>query len=637
MFKESSKSLKSKIQELENQLIELREKLAKTNSFDEILDGRDFTSKNVSKSVIDTEFTLIDVNDKRLKGTGLKRRDIVGKKCYQAFYGLSKPCDECNVKDVVISKTPQKFLRSYVDREQLHFEEKTVSPILNEFGETERLVVQSKDITNYYHLVDRADQREALYHKIFESAGDAFLVHDEEGRLIEFGSMLPKILGYTTKELKALKVKDIDDPTFSMDYKKRKDSIRNEGAAVFETSLICKSGKRLPVEVSANLIEIGKTNIFFVAIRNIEKRKLAEEKLVESEERFRTLVENAPDLIMRFDRDHKHLFVNSASRNVLKIAPEEFIGKTHFDMDFPPDLCKFWEDEMDKVFESGILNTVEFSLVIDDSLHYFEWQLIPEKNLNGENETLLAIARNITLRKESEIALNEAIKTKDKFFSIIAHDLKNPFNALLPISKTLEDNCAEMHTDQISELANLIHTSVKQEYNLLENLLEWSRAQMGKIKCTPKKIDLDHLITSNILLYEAKANKKDISIKKVLDKNLDALADEYMVDTIIRNLLSNALKFTHQHGDIVIKVSSAGETMTVEFTDTGIGISKENIRKLFRIDTNYIRCGTNDENGTGLGLILCKEFIEQNKGTISVTSRVGKGSTFKFTLPKFVS
>lgn len=632
MYNESHDPLKNRVQELEDEIERLRELIPQEyneeyNQSKSLINGKD------AVSVIDTNFTLIEVNAERLKGTDLKRSELIGEMCYKAFYDLDKPCEECIIPQILEKKEPKAFLKSNLENNKIKFEEKYLSPIIDNKGNVERIIVQSKDISSYYHLVDRIGQREEFYKKIFESAGDAFLVHDEKGNIIEFSTRLGDLLEYTKEELCSLNVSDIDDPSYSMDFDDRQNDLKTNGSALFETSLISKSGERIPVEISANLASFSNTSISFVAIRDIRKRKLAEKKLSESEERFRTLVENAPDLIMRFDVEHKHIFVNSASFNILKIKPEEFIGKTHFEMGFPKDKCEFWEQEIDLAFQLKKPHCVDFSINIEGEICHFEWQLIPELNSNGECETLLAIARDITVRKRSEEALNEAIKTKDKFFSIIAHDLKNPFNALLPIAKNLYQNHKEMSDDQIFEASSIIHSAATQEYNLLKNLLEWGRSQMGKIVHSPKQIDLLKLVESNIQLHHTKADRKNIFVRISKGANTMAFADEYMLDTVIRNLYSNAIKFTNPGGNIIIRIGQNTSKTVISIEDDGLGISEENQKRLFRLDMNYTRVGTCEESGTGLGLILCHEFVSQNNGTISLESSPNKGSIFTIELP----
>ncbi|GAB7089041.1 PAS domain-containing protein [Marinifilum fragile] len=634
MYKESSEHLLLRIKELEDELKAVKQSFgAKSGLVKHLLrNAKGQTQEYLS--VIDTDFTVVELNQNRLKQLTKKRNEIIGTKCYKAFYDLDKECKECTVKEVISSRKASRFLKSYDFDNAIKFEEKTVSPILNEEGVVERLVIESKDISGYYQLVDKVGQREEFFKNIFESAGDAFLIHDSNGNILDFGSKLPVLLGYSQEEFKKLSLIDIDDPRYSMKIDSRQEQMKDKDHLLFETELIRKSGVRIPVEVSATLIPLQGEKLFFVSLRNLEKRKKVEEDLKISEKRFRTLVENAPDLIMRFDKNYKHLFVNSATKTLLNIEPEEFIGKTHEELGFPEHMCKFWEKEMKKVFLSSKLKVVEFSIQIDGEDKYFDWQLIPEFDEEGQTETILAVARDITARKLNEKALEDAVKTKDKFFSIIAHDLKNPFNAMLPIIHILKENHLDMQREQLSEMIELINSSVKQEYNLLKNLLEWSRAQTGAIKLKPERIELRQLFESNLLLHRAVAENKNISIEVNDPESYNVLSDKYMLETVIRNLVSNALKFTETDGNIKIHITEDKNQILCSVQDNGIGISPENQQKLFRIDTNYTRLGTKDESGTGLGLILCKEFVEKNGGSITVQSEVAVGSTFTFSLPK---
>ena len=633
MYNESQDRLKRRVQELENEVERLRELISQEYITEDYCQSKSLTNDKDAISVTDTNFTLIELNEKQLMRTDLKRSELIGEKGSNTCYGLNNPCKECTVNQVFDGKKTNSFLKSDTEDNKIKLIEKYFSSIVNDKGSTERIIVQSKDISSYHHLVDHIGQREEFYKNLFESAGDVFLVHDEKGSLIEFSSRLSDLLDFSDEELSQMNVNDIDDASCSMDFINRQKEIETKGSALFETNLKSKSGRVIPVEVSANLIRLSNTKIYFVVIRNIKKRKVAESKLLESEERFRTLVENATDLIMRFDVNHKHIFVNSASSQILKIKPEEFIGKTHYEMGFPKHKCDFWEQEIDLAFKTKKQHCVDFSIVVEGKTLHFEWQLIPEFNLHGECETLMAIARDITTRKTSEEALNEAIKTKDKFFSIIAHDLKNPFNALLPIAKNLHQNCKEMSRDQMIESSSIIYSAATLEYNLLTNLLEWGRSQMGKIKQVPKQIDLAKLIESNIKLHQIKADAKNIDIQVIKGANTMAFADEYMMDAVIRNLYSNAIKFTNPGGNIQVRITQKDSKSIISIEDDGLGVSEENQKRLFRIDTNYTRVGTCEESGTGLGLILCQEFVTQNNGSISIESTVGKGSIFTVQLP----
>ncbi len=222
--------------------------------------------------------------------------------------------------------------------------------------------------------------------------------------------------------------------------------------------------------------------------------------------------------------------------------------------------------------------------------------------------------------------------TKDKFFTIISHDLKTPIASFNNLSGIVADYYEDLSEDEkIKHLKSLKHSSA-QILTLLDNLLTWSRLQTEKITAHPDTIQLQTITTSEIENQKQLAEKKNIRIESNIPSELYANADADMISTVIRNLLSNAVKFTPENGRITLSASNYGELIKFDITDTGIGITKENQGKLFAVDKKLSTLGTANERGTGLGLNLCKEFVERNNGTLWFESEAGKGSTFSFTV-----
>ena len=250
--------------------------------------------------------------------------------------------------------------------------------------------------------------------------------------------------------------------------------------------------------------------------------------------------------------------------------------------------------------------------------------------LRSKNDQLRDTNKKLTI---SEYNLKELNATKDKFFSIIAHDLKNPFQSLLGFSETLYNQIDELSKDEISEYIKIIFESSQNLFNLLGNLLQWSKSQLGSIKLSPRPINLYDSIDDVLSLLGISAQKKNVKIESSIEKDAVVFADKHVVSTILRNLISNALKFTNQGGEIKISSVVSNNKITVSIEDNGKGISEENLEKLFRIDQGYSTKGTENESGTGLGLILCKDLISQSNGEIFVESTLGKGSNFQFVLP----
>ncbi len=239
----------------------------------------------------------------------------------------------------------------------------------------------------------------------------------------------------------------------------------------------------------------------------------------------------------------------------------------------------------------------------------------------------------IEIRQQTEEELQIANRTKDRFFSIIAHDLKNPFNVLLGLTEILKNEFDDLSELEKQEMADALFKSATDNYKLLETLLGWARSQQKQLQLSKNELDLYELVQENLNFLAEQAKAKKIEIRSELSKKTIVFADYQTISTVVRNLISNAIKFTQIGGSILISATKSPDTITLAITDNGIGLEQKNIDKLFRIDEPFKLPGTMNEKGTGLGLVLCKEFVEANNGSISVESKKGKGSTFSITLP----
>jgi PAS domain S-box-containing protein len=235
--------------------------------------------------------------------------------------------------------------------------------------------------------------------------------------------------------------------------------------------------------------------------------------------------------------------------------------------------------------------------------------------------------------KENEAKLKELVATKDKFFNIVAHDLKNPFTSLLGSSELLYENIDNLNKENIRKLTMILNDSAKSGYDILQNLHDWSRSQTGGLVINPERINLKNMIDRNILNLQLAATNKKIKLLTNVEDDIYIFADINMTNTVLRNLLSNAVKFTHRGGKVAVSVKAGPRGTIVSVKDNGTGIPKERIDKLFRIETRNSTPGTENEQGTGLGLKLCKEFVEKQGGRIWVESEENKGSEFLFSIP----
>jgi len=235
--------------------------------------------------------------------------------------------------------------------------------------------------------------------------------------------------------------------------------------------------------------------------------------------------------------------------------------------------------------------------------------------------------------KESENKLKDLIATKDKFFNIVAHDLKNPFTSLLGSSELLYDNIDQMSRENISDLALILNDSAKGGYAILQNLLDWSRSETGLLKFNPESLNLRIVVNESLENVQLQVANKGISAISELNEDFFIFTDKNMIDTVLRNLISNAVKYTYKKGTVVVRAKRNTKECIITVKDSGIGIEKEKVETLFRLENSLSLPGTEKEQGTGLGLKLCKEFTERMGGRIWVESKEGKGSEFNFTIP----
>jgi len=243
--------------------------------------------------------------------------------------------------------------------------------------------------------------------------------------------------------------------------------------------------------------------------------------------------------------------------------------------------------------------------------------------------------RNQRMRyyKENELHLRELNATKDKFFSIIAHDLRSPFAGIICLTELLIEKMQKKDFSGTEDFALLIHNSSQSAMDLITNLTVWSRFQTGRMVFNPEEADITTIINEEAKLLNSSAVQKSITINLNAPLKLNVQIDKYMTSTIIRNLISNSIKFSNPGSEILVSAIPNSSEVVIEVKDSGVGIKNDQIDKLFRIETSFSTYGTQKEEGTGLGLILCKEFVSKHGGEIWVESEVGKGSRFKFTLP----
>lgn len=393
--------------------------------------------------------------------------------------------------------------------------------------------------------------------------------------------------------------------------------------------------------------------------------------LIESQNKFKALFDSAKDSIIFLDSNGVIKDWNNSAENLFQYKKFEVNGQKIWDLIISPEnraefhkSFDIWVNSENIVDNSNRMElycikkngnyipielSLSFSSINNTKIIIAFLRDITEKIASHEEiEKLLEemqVTKDIVEQNASELVLlnyelqdreeklEELNASKDKFFSIIAHDLKNPFQSLLGYSQLLNQDIEFLEKNEIRDFSANLHASAEKLFKLLENLLAWSRLQRGVMELRPDNYILSDITLGNIELAALKAKEKNIELIHNIDYDIWVYCDYQMVNTVIRNLISNALKFTDANGKIEVG-AIVNENVTIFVKDNGVGMSKEIQDKIFRIDTHHSTLGTSDEQGTGLGLILCKELVEKNQGKLWVESEVGNGSTFYFTIAK---
>jgi len=401
-----------------------------------------------------------------------------------------------------------------------------------------------------------------------------------------------------------------------------------------------------------NIITVTYSSYFiYLIIRFVHKYYTIERlRAEESEKKFRLLVSNIRDVVYSVDMETKEFtYLSPSFERITGYTLEdikEMGGRKTF-LTIVVNEVKFteWENlllKLNKGHSNADFNHETLWLCKDGTYKYLHDHWVPIY-VNGNLISTDGILSDITERKQAELALKESETKlrqlnvdKDRFISILGHDLKSPFNNLLGLSEILTEDIRKLDINEIEDIANNINKTARITYNLLEDILLWARTQQGKIPFKPQTLSFADICMNILEILNSNANAKNITINYSARDEINIFADIDMLKTILRNLVSNAIKFTNNSGAITIGAEENSGNVTISVSDNGIGIPSDNLAKLFNISEVLSTKGTANETGSGLGLLLCKEFVEKHGGKIWVESEVGKGSEFKFTLPILV-
>ncbi len=436
------------------------------------------------------------------------------------------------------------------------------------------------------------------------------------------------------------------DHTESLDKKAEAGSLDN---FVLEKRYVHKNGDVIWARVfSAHLRDSdGAPQFILGQIHDITQLKKAEQVLRESEERLSLSLKSGGIGTFSWNiKDGSHYW-DDRNHEISGLAPGTYTGEAAADFldSLHPEDAGRVREALERVFSDDDEFDIEYKIIrADGGIAHVHAAAILVRDELGEPETLMGVSRDITDRKLVELELarqrDELMllnQQKSRFFSIIAHDLKNPFNVMIGYADLIDRMGGEMSREEMLEMAHSISTSGRKLYQLLEDLLAWGRSQMNTDKINPEALSTGDLFDAGMDGLRDVADLKGVKVN-LQPGEIEFVADPDMMTTVIRNLVSTAIKFTPPRGGVVVsaeasRARSQNGQITFTVTDTGIGMSDEHLDQLFRIDANHSTTGTDGETGSGLGLLLCKDFVEKHGGSISAASKEGMGTTISFTVP----
>jgi PAS domain S-box-containing protein len=501
------------------------------------------------------------------------------------------------------------------------------------------------DITERKKAEDALRESELKYRELIENSPDAIVIYSKGEIILVNKGAVQLLAAGSSEELLGKKVLQFVHPDYRKMVTEQMKKMVADGIflPLSEEVFVRTNGSKVVVEVKAMPIRFENQQAVQLIIRDITERKQAEEAVQNSELKFRQFFEANTDGILVFNVSMEGppssiIDLNESAAKMVGYTKEEMRHLTpdKFEQNIPfEEIAKRRHDLITKGFSS-----FETTIIHKDG-HEIEVEIKVMLMKYNNQTALMNIVRDITDRKNSEIQLQKyaielrkQIAEKDKFFSIIAHDLRGPFNGFLELTELMASGSSGMSMEDIQKIASVMKKSATNLFRLLGNLLEWSRMQRGITTYDPRSIILNSKIHEITGLGEEAASKKGITVNYSIPKDLVVFADENMLEGILRNLVANAVKYSNAGGSVTVSARYVpGDTVEFSIKDNGIGMSTTVIDNLFNLDVNTNRNGTAGELSTGLGLMICKDFIEKHQGVLRIESEVGKGSTFVFTIP----
>jgi PAS domain S-box-containing protein len=579
-------------------------------------------------------YRIIDVNPRFENILGINRNEVAGRLATEAYQVSEAPYLE--IYSSVVRTGLSHTFETYFESMDKHFIISVVPWLNNGFATI------FTDITGNKIAEEALRESEERFRTVYNASPSAISISEiGTGRLIQINEAYEKLFGFSKNESIGKSSFELGIWVNKADRERLIDVIlKNNFYNNLEINFKSKNGSVINCLLSGRIIHIKNNNFMVTIIHDITNLKNATLTLKESEERFRKIFEEHSAVKLLIDSKTGEIVeANKAAAEYYGWTKEELLQMNINEINIS--LTEKIKMQMDQVSEhkkihfefvhrkkNGSIRDVEvFSSTVDI----------------GGKEYLHSIIHDITKRKLVEEKLKkyseELIKLnagKDKMFSIIAHDLRGPFNPLLGISEIMANDFKSLSKKELKYYSKEIFNSLKNIYKLLENLLSWSRIETGQMQFNPEKINIYEKTENVINLLSEISKSKDISVFNETCKDIFVTADPTMLNSVMQNLIGNSIKFTYNGGSLRVFAEEINNGfIKVTVSDNGVGMDDKQIKNLFKLSVTSTR-GTNNEKGTGLGLMICKEMVEKNGGTISVKSEAGKGTDISFTIPKAV-
>jgi PAS domain S-box-containing protein len=524
---------------------------------------------------------------------------------------------------------------------------------------THQLLERNEEVMQVAEILKNNNKKLEELSIVAEKAGNAVAIFNSKRDLEYCNVAFEKLYGYSYDEFREEKGGDLlKSSEYPQIRKAYEQCVSTRQTVQYEYFTLSRDHEGLWIHTTLTPVfsEDGELEQFIAIDTNITQLKNAEEEVrfqkEELERKSKELAEKNQELrrlsiiaretdnaVILTDRKGKLLWVNEGYTRLYGYTLKELRDKggSVFNLSSNESIKNYllnWPEQRSSItYESRNITKTGNQI-------WAQTTLTPIRNEKGEITQIIAIDSDITALKKAEEQIEkqrDQLKTlnatKDKFFSIIGHDLRSPFGNFVNMTNIIIQSIDTVDRETLLGYVSKLNRSAQNSYNLLENLLDWARHQQGRIRYYPDFDDVTAVVEEMAELLLPLAERKKVELKVIYEEPVYAYFDEHMIKTVVRNLMFNALKFTPSGGEISLSFLKENDKVKIFVKDTGIGISKDAQKKIFRMDTHFSTLGTDKERGTGLGLMLSKDFVEMNNGTIEVESVQGEGSTFIVTLP----